>query len=66
MPVHRGRVDLLSGFGLGVLTGGGVPLMVESADAGFRWCMLGGRGDRLVDHLLESCGVVELAAQLLQ
>ena len=29
VPIHRGRVDLLSGFGLGVLTGGGVPLLVE-------------------------------------
>ena len=28
--------------------------------------MLGGRGDDLVDHLLQPSGVVELAAQLVQ
>jgi putative transposase len=45
---------------------GRVPLVVEKRRVWLRVGMLCGGRDRLVDHLLESCGVVELTAQLLQ
>jgi hypothetical protein len=41
---------------------GGVPLMVESADAGSRWPILCGGDDSLGDHLLDRMWVEELAA----